>query len=62
MKNCEYFDLVSDPSVDWICTKCFSCLALNLPDMAADSHLNSSPFMNQIIHKYVCCEDLKSAT
>ena len=41
MKNCEYFDLVSDPSANWICTMCI-CLPSHLPDMDDDSHGSSS--------------------
>ena len=42
MKNCEYFDLVSDPSVNWICTKCICSLPSEMPDVDDDSHGSSS--------------------
>ena len=42
MKNCKYFDLVSDPSANWICTMCICSLPSHLPDMNDDSHGSSS--------------------
>ena len=42
MKNDEYFDLVSDTSANWICTKCICSLPSHLPDMNDDYRESSS--------------------
>ena len=42
MKNGEYFDLVSDTSANWICTKCICSLPSHLPDMDDDFRESSS--------------------
>ena len=42
MKNCENFDLVSDTSANWICTKCICSLPSQMPDADDNSHGSSS--------------------